>query len=81
MERATRVLVVDDHALVRSGVRNQLTGHVQIVGESDDAAPADPDLDVLTTREVEVLTLIALYTSDVPVSAAAHNPPGRAADL
>ena len=35
-----RVLVIDDHALVRSGVRAQLTGHVRIVGEADDVAPA-----------------------------------------
>ena len=35
-----RVLVVDDHALVRSGVRSQLAGHVQVVGEADDVAAA-----------------------------------------
>ncbi len=34
------MLVIDDHALVRSGVRSQLTGHVRIVGEADDVAPA-----------------------------------------
>ncbi|MGB7979224.1 MAG: response regulator transcription factor [Candidatus Nanopelagicales bacterium] len=36
----TRVLIVDDHALVRSGVRAQLTGQVQIVGEAADVGPA-----------------------------------------
>ena len=34
------VLVVDDHALVRSGVRAQLAGHVRIVGEAPDVAAA-----------------------------------------
>lgn len=34
------VLVVDDHALVRSGVRSQLAGHVRIVGEAQDVLPA-----------------------------------------
>ena len=35
-----RVLIVDDHALVRAGVRAQLTAHVLVVGEADDVAPA-----------------------------------------
>jgi DNA-binding NarL/FixJ family response regulator len=46
-----RVFVVDDHALVRSGVRTELSGRVQIVGEAGDvdaaaaAIPAtDPDV-------------------------------------
>ena len=46
-----RVFVVDDHALVRSGVRTELAGRVQIVGEAGDvdaaaaAIPAtDPDV-------------------------------------
>lgn len=37
---APRVLVVDDHAVVRSGVRAQLAGHVQVVGEADDVPSA-----------------------------------------
>ena len=39
-ERVPRVVVVDDHALVRSGVRSQLAGHVDIVAEADDVASA-----------------------------------------
>ena len=46
-----RVFVVDDHALVRSGVRTELAGRVQVIGEADDvetavvAIPAaDPDV-------------------------------------
>ncbi len=35
-----RVLIVDDHALVRAGVRAQLTGHVQVIGEAADVIPA-----------------------------------------
>lgn len=34
------VVIVDDHALVRSGVRAQLAGHVHVVGEADDVAAA-----------------------------------------
>jgi DNA-binding NarL/FixJ family response regulator len=35
-----RVFLVDDHALFRSGVRNELEGKVDIVGDADDIAPA-----------------------------------------
>lgn len=35
-----RVLIVDDHALVRAGVRAQLAGSVDIIGEADDVAAA-----------------------------------------
>src|SRR5580698_5001540 len=35
-----RVFLVDDHAMFRSGVRSELAGHVQIVGEADDVGPA-----------------------------------------
>ena len=35
-----RVFLVDDHAMFRSGVRSELAGHVEIVGEADDVAPA-----------------------------------------
>jgi len=46
-----RVFVVDDHALVRSGVRTELAGRVRVIGEAGDvetaaaAIPAaDPDV-------------------------------------
>jgi DNA-binding NarL/FixJ family response regulator len=49
-----RVVVVDDHALFRSGVRSELGGLVEIVGEAgsvEDAVPlireADPDVVLL----------------------------------
>ena len=35
-----RVLLVDDDALVRSGLRMMLSGHVEIVGEADDGREA-----------------------------------------
>ena len=61
-----RVLVIDDHALVRSGVRSQLTGHVRIVGEADDVAPA-------VVAVVELLPDVVLL--DV------HLPSGSGADV
>src|SRR5260370_20233964 len=35
-----RVLIVDDHALFRSGVRSEIGGGVEVVGEADDVEPA-----------------------------------------
>jgi DNA-binding NarL/FixJ family response regulator len=35
-----RVFLVDDHAMFRAGVRSELAGHVQVVGEAEDVAPA-----------------------------------------
>ena len=35
-----RVFIVDDHALVRSGIRAELGGHVEVVGEADEAGAA-----------------------------------------
>jgi DNA-binding NarL/FixJ family response regulator len=35
-----RVVIVDDHALFRSGVRSELANAVEVVGEADDVAPA-----------------------------------------
>jgi DNA-binding NarL/FixJ family response regulator len=35
-----RVLIVDDHALFRSGVRSELGDQVEVVGEADDVGPA-----------------------------------------
>lgn len=35
-----RVVLVDDHGLFRAGVRSELTGRVEIVGEAADAAAA-----------------------------------------
>jgi len=35
-----RVFIVDDHGLFRSGVRSELGGEVEVVGEADDVRPA-----------------------------------------
>ena len=35
-----RVVIVDDHALFRSGVRSELGDQVEVVGEADDVEPA-----------------------------------------
>jgi DNA-binding NarL/FixJ family response regulator len=35
-----RVFLVDDHAMFRSGVRSELAGHVDVIGEAEDVAPA-----------------------------------------
>jgi DNA-binding NarL/FixJ family response regulator len=34
------VFIVDDHGMFRSGVRSELAGDVEILGEADDVAPA-----------------------------------------
>lgn len=38
--RAPRVLIVDDHALFRAGVRAELNGRVEVVGEAGEVAAA-----------------------------------------
>jgi DNA-binding NarL/FixJ family response regulator len=37
---AARVFLVDDHAMFRAGVRSELAGHFEVVGEADDVEPA-----------------------------------------
>ncbi|MGO8960428.1 MAG: response regulator [Streptosporangiaceae bacterium] len=37
---APRVFLVDDHGMFRSGVRSELSGEVEIVGEAADVSPA-----------------------------------------
>jgi DNA-binding NarL/FixJ family response regulator len=39
-EASPRVVIVDDHGLFRSGVRSELGGEVDVVGEADDVQPA-----------------------------------------
>jgi DNA-binding NarL/FixJ family response regulator len=63
---ATRVVVVDDHALFRSGVRAELDGHVDIVGDAASVAEA---VDVIGATEPDVVLL------DV------HLPDGSGADV
>jgi DNA-binding NarL/FixJ family response regulator len=38
--RKPKVFIVDDHGLFRSGVRSELGGAVEVVGEADDVQPA-----------------------------------------
>jgi DNA-binding NarL/FixJ family response regulator len=35
-----RVFIVDDHGLFRAGVRSEIGGHVEVIGEADDVQPA-----------------------------------------
>jgi DNA-binding NarL/FixJ family response regulator len=49
-----RVFLVDDHALFRSGVRSELEGQVEIVGEAEDIPSA---VDGITTTAPDVVLL------------------------
>lgn len=40
MTDLTRVLIVDDHAMFRAGVRSELGGAVDVVAEAEDVATA-----------------------------------------
>jgi DNA-binding NarL/FixJ family response regulator len=62
----TRVVVVDDHALFRSGVRAELEGRVHIVGDAASVAEA---VEVIAANEPDVVLL------DV------HLPDGSGADV
>ncbi len=48
MTEPIRVVLADDHALVRSGVRSELGPRFEVVGEADDAEGA---IDVITARQ------------------------------
>jgi DNA-binding NarL/FixJ family response regulator len=50
----TRVVVVDDHAVFRSGVRAELAGAVDVVGEAADVAEA---VAVITQHDPDVVLL------------------------
>ncbi|HVB05187.1 MAG TPA: response regulator transcription factor [Acidimicrobiales bacterium] len=52
MSTRPRVFLVDDHALFRAGVRNELGEAVEIVGEADDVAPA---VELILERRPEVV--------------------------
>ena len=47
-----RTVLADDHALVRSGVRNELGSGFEVVGEADDAEGA---IDVITARRPDLV--------------------------
>ena len=50
----TRVVVVDDHALFRSGVRAELEGRVDIVGDAASVAEA---VEVIAVTDPDVVLL------------------------
>lgn len=52
--RLLRVVVVDDHAMFRSGVKAEIGGHVQVVGEGEDVATA---VDAIRTSDPDVVLL------------------------
>jgi DNA-binding NarL/FixJ family response regulator len=54
MSTPPRVVLVDDHALFRAGVRAELEHHVRIVGEAGDAAQA---VEVILAAEPDVVLL------------------------
>jgi DNA-binding NarL/FixJ family response regulator len=50
----TRVAIVDDHGLFRAGVRAELEGHVELVGE---AATVQEAVDLVTEQQPDVVLL------------------------
>lgn len=52
-----RVFIVDDHSLVRAGVRTELGGAVEVVGEAGDVDTAVRDLLALPEGAVDVVLL------------------------
>ncbi len=51
---APRVFLVDDHGMFRSGVRSELSGELEIVGEAADVGPAIAEI---TAAEPDVVLL------------------------
>ena len=52
MTEPIRTVIADDHELVRSGLRSELAGEFEIVGEADDAEGA---IDVITARRPQLV--------------------------
>ncbi len=52
--RPPRVFLVDDHALIRAGLRAELAGHVEVVGEADEV-PAAIEMIIERTPDVVLL--------------------------
>ena len=52
MTEPIRTVLADDHQLVRSGLRSELDGSFEIVGEADDAEGA---IDVITARQPDLV--------------------------
>jgi len=53
-EDGPRVFLVDDHALLRSGIRAELAGHVQVIGEADEVEAA---IEMILERIPDVVLL------------------------
>jgi len=51
---SVRVVLVDDHALVRAGVKAEIGDHVTVVGEADDVEGA---IDVICALKPDVVLL------------------------
>ena len=49
---AIRVVLADDHAIVRAGMRSELSDRFEVVGEADDAEGA---IDVITARQPDLV--------------------------
>ncbi|HVB50953.1 MAG TPA: response regulator transcription factor [Acidimicrobiales bacterium] len=49
-----RVFLVDDHELIRSGIRSELTGSVDIIGEADEVGVA---IEIILERTPDVVLL------------------------
>ncbi|MGH3446423.1 MAG: response regulator [Nocardioidaceae bacterium] len=54
MKQTLRVVLVDDHAMFRTGVKAELRSHVEVVGE---AADVDGAITVITERAPDVVLL------------------------
>jgi DNA-binding NarL/FixJ family response regulator len=52
-----RVFIVDDHSMFRAGVRSELSGDVEIVGEAADVAPAISEI----SRSVPDVVLLDVH--------------------
>ncbi len=53
-ERLPRVFLVDDHGLIRSGIRAELAGHAEVVGEADEVEAA---IEMISERRPDVVLL------------------------
>ncbi|MDQ7992099.1 MAG: hypothetical protein REI45_05375 [Propionicimonas sp.] len=62
---AWRVVVVDDHAMFRSGVRHDIGSRVQIVGEAEDV-PTAVAASLATTGQLVICEVCGCYLMMAP---------------
>ena len=60
MSAQPRVFLVDDHELIRSGIRAEMAGHVEIAGEADEVGAA---VEMILERSPDVV-LIDVHMPD-----------------